>query len=144
MFVIFCYEEKCNHFLFAGLYENWKQPIGYFLSSSSLNSTTLEKMLSDLIKKLQDVGLTPKVVICDQGGCNRGLFKRLGISHMKTNKTYIEKDNSKIHFLWDYSHLIKSTRNMLLKYKFKVNRGILDFKYVQEVYEIEKYCIIDI
>ena len=96
-------------------------------------------MLSDLIKKLQDVGLTPKVVICDQGGCNRGLFKRLGISHMKTNKTYIEKDNSKIHFLWDYSHLIKSTRNMLLKYKFKVNRGIVDFKYVQEVYEIEKY-----
>ena len=94
-----------------------------------------------LIDKLQQINLIPKVFICDQAGCNQGLFRSLGLSHKKSSKTYIVRKNCKIHFMWDYPHLLKSVRNMILKYKLKLNKAKVDFKYVKEVYELEKYQI---
>ena len=96
-------------------------------------------MLFDLIDRLHNIGLIPKVVICDQGGPNRGLFRSLQLSHQRKSKTYIIRNKSKIHFSWDYPHLLKSVRNMLLKHVVRVNRRKVDFKYVREVYELEKY-----
>ena len=124
---------------FTGIYEKWKQPIGYFLPSDSLTSDTIRNILEDLINKLHNCDLVPKVIICDQAGCNRGLFTSMGVSHKQQDKTFIVRNGSKIHFMWDTPHLLKSARNMLLKYRIKVNKRLVDFQYVREVYHIEKF-----
>lgn len=48
----------------------WKQVLGYFISSKSVTGVQLKYILTYTIEKLNNCGLIPKVIICDQGSNN--------------------------------------------------------------------------
>lgn len=67
----------------------WKQPIAYFLSSGPMTSSTMKNILLNGIEKLKAVGLTVKLVICDQGSNNQSLFVELVlINFVLTSQKY--------------------------------------------------------
>ena len=72
-------EFVANHasiFMVRGLKTNWKQPVGYFLSSGPIPSERLYSLFLDCIDELQKIGLDVKVVIADQGSNNRSAFTK--------------------------------------------------------------------
>ena len=65
-----------NHaivFLIRELHDKWKQPVGYFLSSGTMNGQTMATLLKDCISKVENCGLSVKVIISDQGSNNRNM-----------------------------------------------------------------------
>jgi hypothetical protein len=53
-----------NHslvFMVQGLYSGWKQPISYLFAKNTVKSKYLKILIAEIIKKLQDAGLT---VVC--------------------------------------------------------------------------------
>ena len=90
-----------------GLIGKWKQPVGYFLSRDATSAENLEGLLMKCIEHLKDIGLKPKVVVCDQGSCNTKLFRCLSVTE---DKPYIMHNDDKIFFMHDPSakkHTIK-------------------------------------
>lgn len=63
-----------------GIYSKWKFPIAYFLTHSTINKTILKNLIIDVLNNLIDVGLCPKLKVCDQGTTNQSALKLLNIS----------------------------------------------------------------
>ncbi len=62
-----------------GLFDKWKQAIGYFFSHGPM-SGSLKDHVIDCLSNLNNIGLYATVVVCDQVSNNRNLFeKQLGI-----------------------------------------------------------------
>jgi len=80
-------------FMVKGLCRKWKQPLCYFLSASAVSGANLRELTLQCIKDLRDIGITVKVVVCDQGATNRALFSLLGIT---VEHPFIEFDGIKI------------------------------------------------
>ena len=127
-----------NHaiaFLVRGLATKWKQPVGYFLSSGPISGETLKNVLLECIEKLVNIGLSVKLVVCDQGSNNRRLFETLLGATIE--KPYFMATEKKIFVLYDPPHLVKSIRNNLKKHGFKVNEVKILWQYIREFYELD-------
>ncbi|KAK9675009.1 Transposase protein [Popillia japonica] len=57
-------------FLLRGIHEPWKFPLCYFISNSSSNKFRLKNILLAAIEETMNIGLVPKVVVCDQASTN--------------------------------------------------------------------------
>lgn len=64
-------------FMVRGLRSKWKQPLGYFITSSTVKAQTLKMLLLDMIDKVIEVGLNPVVVLSDQGLNNMACYGEL-------------------------------------------------------------------
>lgn len=93
-------------FMARGLYSNWKLPIAYFFSVSSMSHSVLNKLIISTVEKLLEVGLHVKAVVCDQGTNNEAVYKDLGTS--KENLFFYINNKIKIYGIYDASHLIKN------------------------------------
>ena len=82
-------------FMVKGIAKKWKQILGYFLYGTSIKADILKGMITDCISKLQDIGLIPKVIICDQDTCNRSVFSKFGITPQSPN---IIHNNEQVFF----------------------------------------------
>ncbi|KAF0705671.1 THAP domain-containing protein 9, partial [Aphis craccivora] len=67
-------------FMAQGIYSPWKFSIAYFLAHSGVNKTILKTLIIDVLQKLFEVGLCPKIIVCDQGTNNQSALKSLNIS----------------------------------------------------------------
>ena len=66
-----------NHalvFIVRGIYSKWKQPLGYFLSSGTVENKMLDILVKQCIAKVTSVGLNVKLLVCDQGSNRRFLM----------------------------------------------------------------------
>lgn len=52
-------------FMARGIYSSWKFPIAYFLAHSGVNKIMLKNLIIDVLQKLFEIGLCPKVIVCD-------------------------------------------------------------------------------
>lgn len=122
-------------FMVQGVASKFKQVVGYFLFSSMMTSDAVKPMLIDCISKLKDIGVIPKVLVCDQGGPHRGLFRKLGAT---VTKPYFEhfhnSTKTRLYTLWDAPHLMKSIRNNLLNYDFLVGGARVSWKPIEFVH----------
>jgi hypothetical protein len=118
-----------NVWFARGLFQRWKIPIAFGFDEK-LSSTTF----LDLIICLENAGLRVIANVNDLGGKNRGLWKQLGISALKSadsddNKCNVKasmKNPSSGRNLWffaDAPHLIKLLRNNLLKHGVTLDGG---------------------
>nr|XP_022911954.1 uncharacterized protein LOC111422910 [Onthophagus taurus] len=85
-------------------------------SSGGVNSSTLSKLIKDVILQLDSCGLDIIGTVCDQGAANQGAMKIL-ISSSPTEYaacTFTVNNKSRI-VLYDPPHLLKGIRNQLLK-----------------------------
>ncbi|CAH0562806.1 unnamed protein product [Brassicogethes aeneus] len=111
--------ERAEHalvFMICGISNNWKEIVAYYLTQSTISSLNLKLLIVEIISKLQSIVLKVRLTVCDQGSTNRGALNML--SRENTNKPgpfYFEVNNKRVYFAYDVPHLLKSTRNALLR-----------------------------
>lgn len=75
-----------------------KQVLGYFISSKSVTGVQLKYILTYTIEKLNNCGLIPKVIICDQGSNNLKMRRLFGVTQ-EPNLTLLYNIIMKIYIL---------------------------------------------
>ena len=136
-------EVLANHalvFMVRGFMEKWKQPVGYFLSSGPMKANAMKDLLFECMEKLKSVGLTPVILVCDQGTNNQSLYKReLGVT---TDAPFFFHENSKIFAMYDPPHLIKNIRNNLHNHGLELDKKKLLWSHVEDFYTADtKYPV---
>jgi hypothetical protein len=92
-------------------------------------------LLLDCIVRLQEVGIIVKVVVCDQGANNRGMFANLNIS---IDKPFVEINSRKVYFMYDPPHLLKSVRNNFKRYPVQLaGGGIARWDHVKKLFDLD-------
>ncbi|KAG7172197.1 Transposable element P transposase-like 2, partial [Homarus americanus] len=95
------------------LFDTWKQPIGYFLSSSSVEGNILKHIIEEGVKNLLQIGFDVRAIVADQNSNNCSAFAALGV---KENEPFFCVDDRRVWCLYDPPRLIKNVRNNLMKY----------------------------
>lgn len=126
-----------NHagvFMVRSMYDNWKQPFGYFLTHGTMAAECLQKKIIEAINHLQDSGLTTKVLVCDQGSNNRSAVKRLGVT---AARPYFHVNDEKIFFFYDSPHLMKNIRGNFKSGAFTLHGQPVEWEHIKELYDID-------
>ena len=113
----------------------WKQPLGYVLANKSCPVDTLEDLLREAIDKLNGIGLNVVVVMSDMGSNFYSLSIHLGIT---PDKPWFMHNNEKIFLMFDPPHLLKCTRNNLIKYTFRFGNYSACWKDIVDFYKKDK------
>ena len=121
-------------FSIRGLKNKWKQPVGYFLTSGAINSNILNDLTHMCIRKLRDVGLIPKVLICDQGPNNRKFLKHV----TRDSPIFTEKYPDRIYVVYDRPHLIKNIRNNFKRNTLSMGGENVCWDYVVSFFEFDR------
>lgn len=98
-------------FMVRGITVPFRQPIGYFLVHETAKPSLVSDIIRDSISKLALIGLTVKLIVCDQGF--QHIHKCFDVTEQQPFFTFNEE---RVFWLFDPPHLIKSVRNMLEKY----------------------------
>ena len=128
-----------NHalvFVIRGLCEKWKQPLGYVVTSGPVRAQSLNVLLLECLDRILETGLSPKVIICDQGSNNRSLID--SILKVSIDKPYFCHKGNTIYVLYDPPHLLKNIRNNFKKNAFVYEGTPILWDYVKTLYEIDK------
>ena len=97
-------------FMLKGVYNSWKMPIAYYLTSK-VDAATLTKLLPRAINSCEMAGMRIRVVVADGAPPNRSAFKRLGTT---LDSPFIHHNGRRIYVMTDPVHLLKAPRNNLL------------------------------
>lgn len=122
-------------FYVRGLYSNWKLPLAYFLTGSSMSSLILKDLIVDVIEKCTELGFNIVALVCDQGSNNYSALKHLGCCK---EKPFVEIKGKTIFSIFDVPHIFKNFRNNFLKYNFKFNGQEVSFSDIKLAYNIDK------
>lgn len=114
-----------------GLYSAWKQPLAYFFVGSQLKAVKLRPIMANCIQKLFNIGLIVEGIASDMGSNFIELSKLLGV----TESSEFELDGRKLVYIFDPCHLIKATRNNLLKNSFHFDNKITSWSFIKTFYE---------
>ena len=112
-------------FMIRSLFGSWKQPVGYFLTSGPMTADTSKRKLLQCIDEVKK-WFDSKVVICDQGPSNICCYNMLGVNV----EGYFNSGSSRIYFLYDPPHLLKSIRNGLYNKGFSMNKNEIMWKHI--------------
>lgn len=123
--------------MLSGINVNWKQPIAYFLVSSSCTGYDLQDIIISTIIKIQSTSLDIKAFITDMGSNFVGFSNNF---HVSPSRPYFEVNNKKIVYIFDPPHLLKATRNMFFQHKFKLNEDLIEKKYLVSFYNQDSTC----
>lgn len=111
---------------------NWKLPVCFCFMETTCRSEFLKNILFDIIIKLRNCGAMVHALITDMGSNFIQLSRDLGISVQ--NSTFLV-NNESVVYIFDTPHLIKATRNNLLKHNFEINNKIASWDYIVEFYK---------
>jgi hypothetical protein len=96
---------------------NWKLPVCYCFTETTCRSNVLRTLIFNIITKLRDCGAMVHALVTDMGSNFMQLSRELGI--LTQNSTFLLVNEEEIFYIFDTPHLIKATRNNLLKYNFE-------------------------
>ncbi|KAK9737930.1 Transposase IS4 [Popillia japonica] len=119
-----------------GLIYNWKQPLEYFFSHSSVDANELKEIIFESIERLHNIGLNVRLVVSDMGSN----FYKLVFKDLKLTEAspYFCVNGKKVHYMFDVPHLLKSTRNNFFSYLFLFRNNEINKKYLEEFYAKDK------
>lgn len=126
--------------LAQGLFEKWKQPIGYYLVKAACKGQNAQTIVQEAVGKLFGVGFIVIAVVSDQGSNFRKASSLLGASK---EKPYFLMNGQKVWYLFDPPHLIKNTRNALLQNNIIIDtpttrNDLIKWSHITELYGIDK------
>jgi hypothetical protein len=128
-------------FMVRGLNTNWKFPVSFHFSASSMTKVNLRAVLNQTLDDLEACGLKVRACISDQGANNVAVQKDLGST---MDKPYVNRGDKKLYFLNDSPHLIKNIRNNLMKYGYQVpykgERVIITWKLIEDFIDYDMAC----
>ena len=96
--------------MLRGLACKWKQPNGYFVTSSTQSPNLLKHLLLKCIKTASEGGLIVKTIVCDPGSNNQSTITKLGAS---VSKPYFMQSNNYVIVFYDPPDLLKNIHNNL-------------------------------
>ena len=120
--------------MLRGIVNHWKQPIAYFLSKGAMSSNILQAILTEVLKEVFLLGVSPKVVIWDQGSNNRCVMQKLGVT---VNHPYTFIGGRKLFMMYDPPHLMKSIRNNFKRHGYKYGTDDVSWRYIEKFYEMD-------
>lgn len=88
------------------------------------------------MEKVNGIGLNALAIITDQGSNFYKLVKKL--LKISIERLYFFVGNSKIFYMFDIPHLLKSTRDNFFEYQFVFDGGIANKYYLEKCYDIDK------
>lgn len=103
-----------------GLYENWKQPICYWIVRDSFKAVDLETRLKPLLLRFLACGFQINAIVSDMGSNFSKLATGLGVT---PDQPYFFLNDVRIPYIFDVPHLLKATRNCLKKHFVSINGG---------------------
>lgn len=117
--------------------KNWKLPFCYSQSNGSVKGDKLSRLVTDVLTKLFQLKLNPRVVICDQGSNNRTAIQLLGVS---INDPKIKINDKVCYVCFDPSHLLKSLRNNFMNRKTElvVTSNAVSWQDIENVDKIDQ------
>ncbi len=114
--------------------KTWKQPVGYFLTHSTMPAQVIKEKIIEGIRKVHSSGLEVKVIVLDQGSNNRAAYHVLGVT---TDKPYFDVDGRRIMAFYDPPHLMKNVRNGWRRKGFFVEKEEVKWSHLAELYQID-------
>lgn len=134
--------KPANHALvlmIRGLRKSWKQVIAYYFTAYTISCQSLKAIIKNAISELQEIGITVKATICDQGSTQRRAITELCNENQidPTPYTFTVNDETIVTF-YDVPHLLKCTRNALLKCKIRFDNKIATFEHIKTAFEIDQ------
>ncbi len=127
-------DKVANHasvFMTRSVTQNWKQPIGYFLTNSTMIPKILAQKIKEGIKKVQATGLRPIAIVMDQGSNNQSAMKLLGCT---ATKPYFYVDGFKIYTFFDPPHLLKNIKTNFKNHGFVVAGKEVKWVHLEQFY----------
>jgi hypothetical protein len=120
--------------MLRGIRRKWKQPFVFFFTHTSCKAAKLKEILLKCLDKAKDIGLNVVGVVSDQGP---NLSQLSTLLEIKVDKPYFEHCGSKVFYLFDTPHLMKSIRNNLRKHDFHFSGKVAKWKHFEQFYEID-------
>lgn len=87
-----------------------------------MKTSDLLLVIKEAIQKLKNIGLKVIGLTSDMGS---NFFKLSHLLKISTTKSYFKIDENKIYYIFDSPHLLKTTRNNLLRHNFIDGEKIL-------------------
>lgn len=117
-----------------GVFEKWKQPIGFNFVTSTCQTGDVVQIIEGAVRALTEAGFIVLAVISDQGATNVGACMRLIVSQAEP---YFFVDGNKVYYLYDAPHLLKNTRNCLMKNVVTVGGIEVSWHFIRLFYEAD-------
>lgn len=130
----FSYAKNALVIMARGLYSNWKQPVAYFFLKSQFPAATLRDALEECVAKLTRAGLHVEALVSDMGSNFIELSHSLGVSPENSEFCL---SGVKIIYLYDVCHLIKATRNNLIKNIFHFNGKKTSWSFIEQFFKLD-------
>lgn len=92
------------------------------------------KLVQDAVKALRIRGLYPLALILDQGTTNVKMVEDAGATQ---NNPFIKIDDHQMAIIFDSPHLLKNSKNMLMKHNAVFEKKIASFDHIKKLYEID-------
>lgn len=110
----------------------YKQAIGYFFSQEGFKTNDLKIIVETALDSIIEAGLIPKVLVCDQNSTNRSLFSKFGIDE---ETPYFVYRDEKIFGMFDPPHLVKSSRNNLMRHNAIYNGKMVKWDHIRMLHD---------
>jgi hypothetical protein len=133
---------KALVFNIAGLFSHWKQVVAYHFTDSSVSTAALKQVVLEILHECYVIGLYVKVIVCDMGPCNQGLWSLFDI---KCDRNVIQNKiphpfmpDKSLFFMPDIPHVFKNICNTFVSGK----NFVLDDEIVQ-LFNLESNVNVD-
>ncbi|XP_064214107.1 uncharacterized protein LOC135266776 [Tribolium castaneum] len=135
--------KAANHavvFMIRGLRLQWKQVYAYYFTANTVSANNLKFLIEEIISQLQNIGLTVVATVCDQGTTNVSALNQLcAKQHPRQGSYYFFINNQPIVTIFDVPHLLKNTRNALLKCKIQfAPHKYAKFEHIESVFNFDQ------
>ena len=118
-------------FMVRGLFSKWKQPVAYYLSNSTVSKNALAEILKSVITAITNVGLIPKVLVCDQGSNNRACLA--GVLGVTVDQPVLKMLGCHLYCFYDVPHLLKNVRNNLRLTGYRTAQGhLIQWQHIEQ------------
>jgi hypothetical protein len=137
-------------FMLKGIHKKWKQTVCFTFCEGTTSTDQLTSILKEVVRRVRKCGLQIVATISDQGATNQAAINRLIV---ETNKYFAEQgrensiqgyliDGIEIVHLFDFPHLMKCIRNMLLNkdlhFVQQGKRKVASWSHVMRLYQLDK------
>ena len=96
-----------------GVFSKWEQPIAFYFVNNSCNSLSLQGIIASVIGHIEKIELNVLGMVSDMGSNFLKLASLLGVCEQCP---YFTLNENQYFCMFDVPHLLKATRNNLLKY----------------------------
>ncbi len=121
--------------LVSGLRGHFRQAFAHFFWKNAVPGEKVHAIVLEALDKLEEIGLTVKVITADQGSNFIALLNLLGVSK---RKAFFERGGKKVFCMADVPHLLKSTRNCLSRNKIETSTGEAHWNVIVDFYNKDK------